>query len=202
MEADQARRARTYIRVAIGSSTRAFRITDLILLHKRNKITPDEYERYRDEILGRSGVRISTIDPVQEGEVGPNNYRIGYTKEGMLSGYLTTSIRARSVRCCSGAMTTISWRLRRDLGKVWWNRHLGWRSRVKSGEETLTADQKPLFERAEKEARLLEQKYGRKNLEWNDFEWGLLCGRLSALAWVMGANWESCWILSSGQRLY
>jgi hypothetical protein len=168
----------------------ALKITDIIRIHRENKITPEVFKQYRDELLGRR----ATVpkDPVEPGEVGPNGHRVGYSAEGdkvewipsdEVGGEEWPMILRRSDASILAAYKEF-W------DKVWWNRHQNWLYRIKTGEEPLKPGQKKILETAKKAARRIERKYGRKNLGWDDFEWGLVSGKLSALSWVLGSEWE------------
>ncbi|OGO81354.1 MAG: hypothetical protein A2Y21_07530 [Clostridiales bacterium GWC2_40_7] len=90
------------------------------------------------------------------------------------------------------------------MNKVWYNRHQVTREKIEEGitkiveKETFPIKdhktrpiQRDIWEGALKAAAEVEKRFGKKNLgPWDDFEWGMINGKLSALRWVQGDEWD------------
>jgi hypothetical protein len=59
----------------------AFRITELIRVHREHQITPEEFKRYEQDFLPRPSKAVVT-DSAGSDEIGPNGHRVGYTADG------------------------------------------------------------------------------------------------------------------------
>ena len=74
------------------------------------------------------------------------------------------------------------------LEKVWFNRHLVLKYRIETGKESVDPE---IWKGALNSAQKVIEKYGEENLgPYSDFEWGMINGKLSALRWVLGEDWD------------
>lgn len=72
--------------------------------------------------------------------------------------------------------------------KVWYDRHQQLKQNVEDGTETVNPE---IWAQAQKAAKKIEAKYPKEELgPHSDFDWGMINGKLSALRWVMGDEWD------------
>jgi hypothetical protein len=172
----------------------ASRIAELMVSFRRNKITPEDLHRFRDELLHpRRRSPAQTTDPVRPGEVGPNGHRIGYTRDGDKVEWIPDEenpgeewplILRRSDKAILKAEQEF-------MDVIWYDRKLMLLERLKEGTGTID----PEIEKGMLAAmRAAERKYGKRkirNYYNDDFGWGMLNGKLSALRWVLGDDWDN-----------
>jgi len=176
-----------------GKLDQALKLTELIVSHKQHKITPEVFEKYREDFLTpRRRTKLQTTDPIPPGEVGPNGHKVGYTKDGDKvewlpddenPGQLWPMILRRNDKAILEAEQEF-------MDVIWYDRKLVLQQNLKERKETID----PEIEKGMLAAmRATEKKYGKKKLRnsyQTEFEWGMLNGKLSALRWVLGAEWD------------
>jgi hypothetical protein len=78
--------------------------------------------------------------------------------------------------------------------KVWYDRHQLLMQRAASKKAAGRSSSAPSAKGAhpgERAAKKIEKRYGRENLgPWTDFDWGFLNGKLSAIRWALGDEWD------------
>ena len=85
------------------------------------------------------------------------------------------------------------------VDKVWYNRHCNRSCQIENGEIRMVPKgtkeygndvmHEDIWEGALKSAKKVEDKYEDTG-PWSDFEWGMINGKLSALRWVLGEEWD------------
>ena len=90
------------------------------------------------------------------------------------------------------------------LRQVWYNRHMNLRFHIDQGTHKVVAESEysrspyrsdqtldTVWEKALAAAKAAEEEVGNENLgPWDDFEWGMINGKLSAIRWVLGDEWD------------
>lgn len=87
------------------------------------------------------------------------------------------------------------------VDRVWYDRHMVLYWQVHDGKVKIVKEYDPkkhnetvvesVWLGARKSAERVEKKYGKKNLgPYSKFDWGMINGKLSALRWVMGDEWD------------
>ena len=73
--------------------------------------------------------------------------------------------------------------------KVWYGRHLVFREDWEAGRERWRGDE--IYQGALRAAERVRERWGEENLApYSDFDWGMINGKLSALRWVLGDDWD------------
>ena len=85
------------------------------------------------------------------------------------------------------------------VDKIWYNRHCNRSYGIENGDIRIVSDgtqeygndviHESIWKGALKAAQRVEEKYDNTG-PWDDFEWGMLNGKLSALRWVLGDEWD------------
>jgi hypothetical protein len=73
--------------------------------------------------------------------------------------------------------------------KIWYVHSLIRQEKIEAGEhEPASPD---ITDRMHAAMRTIEERYGAENVRpWDDWGWGFVHGKLSALRWVLGSEWD------------
>lgn len=171
----------------------AERLVNMLMSFQRANITPEQFHQFRDELLAPKVAKAAPHAPLEPGEKGPNGYRVGYDKNGDLVEWLPDEENEGQ------EWPMILRRNDNDIGRaveefetvVWYDRKLVMLKRIEAGQEKMPP---PDIEKGMREAMAAaEKKYGKRKIRQyyeDDFGWGMLNGKLSALRWVLGDEWD------------
>jgi len=172
---------------------RAAKVTEMMIVHRQDEITPTDFKEFFDDVLNKRRKKkaqsIAGPSAAITAERGPNGGRVEILPNGDKVEWIHdddldedfSMILLRGEKQLHQAEEEY-------FDKVWWNRHQVWREKIEAGEEPPPNPE--IWAKATAAAKRIENKYGEENLGWDDFDWGMVNGKLSALRWVLGDEWD------------
>jgi pyrimidine deaminase RibD-like protein len=163
---------------------------DSDLLPVIEELNRDFIRDIKKRIIAAAG----TSDPVGKGEVGPNGFPVGYTSNGDKVEWIPADddgypdeawphILRRNDKDILGEYSELQ-------DRVWYVRKLIMFENFESGKEERRPESEPFIQSGLEKMRKMEEQYGAEDLVYDDIEWGIIQGKMAALAWVMGSDWE------------
>ncbi|WP_048438932.1 PIN domain-containing protein [Caenimonas sp. SL110] len=162
--------------------------------HNKNDFSAHNNQKLPHPDLASSFTKIKSLYFIQLGDlvnrVAPNVTR-------QLLWEYTFNEEPRGLKEIQDALELL-WR------QVWYNRHLNVDHRIKRGEHRIVSPQEwernkdyqnttidTVWRRAVAARVRTERQLGMGNIgPWDDFEWGMINGKLSALRWALGDDWD------------
>jgi hypothetical protein len=119
---------------------------------------------------------------VELDEVGPNGGRVEYRDNGDLVEWVTDD------DCPTKAFPVVLIRGDESIREM----HDDLLKLVSLGQRLagVRTGKRKAVKRWRQEAKKVQIKWDLAKMKLNDFDWGVLSGRFSALAWMLGAEWE------------
>lgn len=112
----------------------------------------------------------------------PTIEKLASRKLSLLRKYELTDVPIRTIEAILKAEEEF-------FDKVWYDRHQLLTQLVRAGKKKVHPD---IWKGAINAAKKVEMKRGKKNLgPHTDFDWGMINGKLSALRWVLGEEWDT-----------
>jgi hypothetical protein len=168
------------------------KLTEVLILQRKHKIPREAVKQLREELLGnRSRTKAQMVDPVEPGQKGPNGYPIGYTKDGDKVEFVPDYDNLGEVwPLLLRRNDKIILEAYKDFWDViWWMRNTTRAEQEQVPSAIRSKRYKKFLQKHFPRVQRVKHKYGLNNLN-KMFEWGMLSGRMSALSWVMGSEWE------------
>jgi hypothetical protein len=172
---------------------RAARLSELMIMHKQNQISPDDFEDFHDKILNKRRRKVTKPalkdQSKQQEAFGPNGGKISILPNGdTVETFFDDDLEEETTMILLRGESQIQDAEHEFYEKVWWSRNQLLMDRAKEGKGKAFSEE--TIESASNTARRIEATYGIENLGWDDFGWGMVCGKLSALRWVLGSEWD------------